>query len=155
MAGIRIILMLAALGFVTGAGKGWALAEPSEEIFLLGATDIPLMPGLTEDEAATVFFDKPAGRIMIARPGGCIDPKEAKRYYGATLPQLGWLPVEGVASLSYLREGERLTLEFATDFVDDFAGGRDVAREPYCAALRFLLSPISGRAAGEQEGERQ
>lgn len=145
MTGIGFIMRFAVFGLAgsafalaSGVGTGLVLAESSQEEFLLGATDIPLMPGLSEDEATTVFFDKPAGRIMIARPGGCIDPAEARLFYGTTLPQLGWLPAEGVSGLIYLREDERLTLEFAVGSADD------------CMALDFILSPVSGRVAGDQ-----
>lgn len=137
MTGIRYILVLAMLGLGLGLGTGPAMsqsAEPAAESFLIGALDIPLMPGLTEDEAATVYFDKPAGRILIASPAGCVDQREARRFYGVTLPQLGWLPAPktgpGAAfKLVYLREGERLTLEFSASNND-------------CAAMRFLLSPV-------------
>lgn len=132
MTGKRIILMLAVLAVAAPSALAESAAESTEETFLLGATDIPLMPGLTGDEAAGVFFDKPAGRIMIARPLGCVDPEEAKRFYAATLPQLGWLPVAGAPGMTYLREGERLTLEFVAGSAGD------------CTTLGFILNPNSG-----------
>lgn len=135
MTGKRIILMLAVLAVAAPSAPAESAGESTEsteETFLLGATDIPLMPGLTGDEAAGVFFDKPAGRIMIARPGGCVDPEEAKRFYAATLPQLGWLPVAGAPGMTYLREGERLTLEFVAGSAGD------------CTTLGFVLNPNSG-----------
>lgn len=110
-------------------------AQPEQESFLFGLSDIPLMPGLAENEAATVFFDKPAGRIMIAHPLGCVDRGEARRFYAATLPQLGWLPADGASSLTYLREGEGLTLVF-----DEGKAG-----EGDCTAISFLLSPRPGQ----------
>ena len=137
MTGMRNILAQTLALAMLGVFSQQVLAEPAEPVpepFLIGTTDIPLMPGLTEDEAATVFFDKPAGRILIASPAGCVDRQEAQRYYGTALPQLGWLPGPqaesgAILELVYLREGERLTLEF-------FASGND------CAAMRFLLSPV-------------
>lgn len=113
---------------LAGAGVGTA-----QESFLLGSSDIPLMPGLVEDEAAAVVFDKPSGRIMIARLGGCVDLKDARHFYDATLPQLGWLPAGNGLSgpvVTYLREDERLAIEFHRDGTD----GK-------CLELRFLLSP--------------
>lgn len=138
MALIRIILMLAAWGspaLTAGAAEG----TPEPESFLLALPDIPLMPGFSEDAAAAVLFDKPGGRILAARLNGCVAAAEARAYYGATLPQLGWLPADrGLSSpaLVYLREGERLTLEFVTS-----GGGPDG-----CLELRFLLSPVPAPA---------
>lgn len=137
MAAKRIMFVAAAL--VAFASPVAAQQEPptlaAQESFLFGLSDIPLMPGLTEDEGATVLFDKPAGRIVIAHPLGCVDPAEARRFYAATLPQLGWLPADGASSLTYLREGEGLTLVF----------DKGTAGEGNCAAVSFLLSPRPDR----------
>ncbi len=100
---------------------------------MLGLSDIPLMPGLVEDEAAALVFDKPAGRIIIAHLGGCVDLVAARKFYDSTLPQLGWAPAEtqpGASLRAYFREGERLAIEFG----EEPGGGN-------CLELRFLLSP--------------
>ncbi len=126
---------------------------PAEESFLTGAPDLPLMPGLTEDQAASFLFDKPAGRILAARvlagsPGACVEAAEVRRFYSTTLPQLGWLPAgDGLhdalstppaeTALIYLREGERLTIEFGPE------GATGAANDGDCLELRFLLSPAS------------
>lgn len=134
MTNMRIILALVlALSGVSGQQVSAEPAESPPESFLLGASDIPLMPGLAEDEATSFLFDKPGGRIIAARLDGCVATADARHFYGATLPQLGWLPADGGlagSALTYLREGEQLTIEFA-DKGD-------------CLELRFLLSPAPG-----------
>lgn len=148
MTGKRITLILAAWALAAfGLAPPQSLAQsapPAEEGFLLGAPDIPLMPGLEEDPAAAFLFDKPAGRILTTRLAGCLKRAEVRQFYTATLPQLGWLPVghepalpspppppQAEQAMVYLREGERLTIEFA-------AGSGD---EGDCLELRFLLNP--------------
>lgn len=162
MTGRRIILKLAAWSLAAmGMVAPPLLAQqsppapepPAEESFLTGAPDLPLMPGLREDQATSFLFDKPVGRIFAARvlagsPGGCVKAAEVRRFYGTTLPQLGWLPAgdgfsDGLATppaetaLIYLREGERLTIEFAPEAATGAANDGD------CLELRFLLSPVS------------
>ncbi len=149
MTGKRIILILAAWALAASSlAAPQSLAQsalPGEESFLVGLSDIPLMPGLTQDEAASFLFDKPAGRILTARLHGCVEAADVRQFYGATLPQLGWLPAPFVSTatattLIYLREGEKLTLEFATE--PDTMSGNDSG----CFELLLLLSPD---AAGE------
>ena len=153
MTGMRIILVLVVLVFALGLAESGALAdndgESGEESFLVGLSDIPLMPGLAQDEAASFLFDKPAGRILTARLHGCVEAADVRQFYGATLPQLGWLPAPLVSTatattLIYLREGEKLTLEFATG--SDPGSGTAPGNDGGCFELLLLLSPD---AAGE------
>lgn len=155
MTGMRIILVLAAWS-LTASGIGAPLlmaqsplAPAAPESFLAGLSDIPLMPGLTQDEAASFLFDKPAGRILTARLHGCVEAADVRHYYGATLPQLGWLPAPLVSTATastviYQREGERLTLEFASR--SDPGSGAASGEDDGCFVLLVLVSPA---AAGE------
>ena len=164
MTSMRIILVLAAWGLTAlanGAPPLMAQSPPAPaaaESFLADLSDIPLMPGLTQDEAASFLFDKPAGRILTARLHGCVEAADVRHYYGATLPQLGWLPAPSVSTatastatastLIYQREGERLTLEFSSrsDPGTDAASGTRSDEDDGCFELLLLLSPA---AAGE------
>lgn len=64
------------------------------------------MPGLTAAPDATTVFDTPAGRIVQAeaRAAGGTEG-EVRRFYGQTLPALGWRAVD---ARSFEREGESL-----------------------------------------------
>ncbi|WP_162906734.1 hypothetical protein [Algihabitans albus] len=90
--------------------------------------DLPVMPGLTESEAAGIAFDKPGGRIVTLYATGEAAPEAILGFYQETLPALGWRAVERQA---WLREGERLTLEANRDA--RVRGGETVAR--------FTLAP--------------
>ena len=157
MRDMRIILVLVFLVFAPGLAESGALAdndgESGEESFLVGLSDIPLMPGLAQDEAASFLFDKPAGRILTARLHGCVEAADVRQYYGATLPQLGWLPAPLVSTatastLIYRLEGDRLTPHFpAWSRPGPRTGsGTGSDEDAGCFEILLLLSPA---AAGE------
>lgn len=79
------------------------------EGYLAGIPDLPLMPGLREVPDSGLIFDKPQGRIVEAYAVGAATPQAVTAFYDETLPQLGWRREQPGA---YLREGERLSLEF-------------------------------------------
>jgi len=86
-----------------------ALSGPAAAAeFLPGVEDMPLMPGLVAAPDATTVFDTPAGRIVQAeaRAAGGTET-EVRRFYGETLPALGWRAVD---ARSFEREGERLLI---------------------------------------------
>lgn len=78
--------------------------------FLSIAEDVPLMPGLAENADAAAVFDKPSGRIANAEAKGAVSASAVRRFYAATLPQLGW---QALGTEQYRRERERLRLSFA------------------------------------------
>ncbi len=123
-AGMRIIVprrILAGallLAILTG---GSALAAGA---YFSGIPDLPVMPGLTEDVASGVVFDKPEGRIVGMVATGGIARARVLDYYRGALPQLGWRPA---GDSRFRRDGEILRLEFSGD-----AGGLTV---------RFRISP--------------
>ena len=94
------------------------------EGFLSSASDLPLMPGLSEVLDAGVIFDKPDGRIVEAYAVGPVASSAVERFYGETLPQLGWQRAGG---LTFEREGERLEIGL---------GGRDGS-----LTVRFHVTP--------------
>ncbi|MBL6927882.1 MAG: hypothetical protein ISR44_01815 [Rhodospirillales bacterium] len=111
-----LVMFLMALG---------ARAEPAA--FLAGFEDLPLMPGLVEDESAGMEFDAPGGRIVEAVASGSVSQAGVLDFYGSTLPQLGW---RDVGQRVFSREGEVLRLEISEN------GG--------VVTVRFAVSPESG-----------
>ena len=77
--------------------------------FFDGIEDLPLMPGLSETARERTTFDTPTGRIVARGAEGAVTRDAVLRFYGETLPQLGWRPVGGDA---FLRNGEKLQIEF-------------------------------------------
>ena len=110
---VFVALLLAA---ATRAGDG----------FVDGFEDLPLAPGLVSVPEAGIGFDKPTGRIVVAYARGAVAKSAVEKFYSTTLPQLGWTVASG--SGSYLREGERLTIEVL---------GADGA-----VTVRYSLAPI-------------
>ncbi len=99
--------------------------------FVDGFDELPLMPGLFSLQGESLTFDKPAGRIVQAEARGAVSPEAVRRFYGETVPQLGWRKTDGVDR--FVRDGEALHLEFAPAPAD--AAGRPQI------TVRFLLSP--------------
>ncbi|MBF0166772.1 MAG: hypothetical protein HQL45_04000 [Alphaproteobacteria bacterium] len=91
-----------------------SLAQPAlaESGFLSGSGDLPLMPGLLEDQKAAVIFDTPEGRIAHFAAQGAALPAEVKRFYEEALPELGWT---STGPNRFKREGEILQLTIKKD----------------------------------------
>lgn len=58
--------------------------------FLSGSEDVPLMEGLAEQVETRIVFDTPGGRIVDVEAAGEVTADQARRYYEASLPALGW-----------------------------------------------------------------
>jgi hypothetical protein len=84
-----------------------ATMASSDERFIAGLEDLPLMAGLHEVREVTIVFDKPDGRIVEATALGAVTVGEVQRFYLTTLPELGWVTA---GDLRFVREGETLVL---------------------------------------------
>ena len=60
----------------------WFAVAGAQSAYLADIDDLPLAPGLVEDTAARVVFDKPAGRIVEAAAGGVTTAAAVGRVYG-------------------------------------------------------------------------
>ncbi|CAA6604155.1 exported hypothetical protein [Rhodospirillaceae bacterium LM-1] len=103
-----------------------ALAEGG---FLSGISDLPLMQGLSEDAQAALVFETPEGRIAQFAAKGQVSQDDIRRFYGETLPELGWTP-KGQGR--FWREKEELRL-----IVKSLPAGGSEAR--------FELTPIKSK----------
>jgi hypothetical protein len=92
--------------------------------FFSGLPDLPVMPGLAEDRAAAVIFDKPEGRIVTLAARGRVSRKAVLQYYARALPQLGW---KKTRPGRFRRDGEVLLLTIS-------GTGKDLA-------VRISLAP--------------
>lgn len=89
------------------ASGGRAHAETTTQ-FVPSIDDLPLMPGLSplRDED-TLFVVPHAGRIAESAAIGAVDVDDVYRYYGRSLPQLGWKVSD---ARTYRRNGEKLKI---------------------------------------------
>ncbi len=76
--------------------------------FVSTIEDLPLMPGLIEEEGGMVF-DSARGRIVEVYATGPVSEAAVREFYDDTLPQLGWRPLGKDA---FRRENEILKVEF-------------------------------------------
>ncbi len=76
--------------------------------FVSTIEDLPLMPGLLEEEGGMVF-DSARGRIVEAYATGPVSEAAVREFYDDTLPQLGWRPL---GAGTFRRENEILKVEF-------------------------------------------
>ena len=103
---IRFLLHLLVMALMLNFGKASAAGG-----FLSVVEDLPLMEGLTEVKGSALIFSTQQGRIVQvsakSSPGDTIGRENVLAFYEHTLPQLGWIPAEG---LNWVREDERLGL---------------------------------------------
>ncbi len=103
--------------------------EPDEEaVFLSVIEDIPLMPGLVEDETRAIVFDAAGGRLAETYVQGSLAAAAVREFYAESLPALGW---RGEGDGRWVREGEALSLE--------------IKEGPNGIDARFSLSPARVR----------
>jgi hypothetical protein len=117
----RLLLPVLVLVLAAGTHAGGA--------FVPGTEDVPLMPGLAAVDGTELVFDKPQGRIVQAQARGRVKPEAVRRFYGETLPGLGWTEA---GPQRWQRESEALAIDIK---------GRDGA-----VTVGFTLTP---RKAGD------
>ena len=100
----------AALALLLAVALKWPQARAEDAPgFLAGTEDVPLMPGLRNDPATLVVFDKPQGRIVEVEAKGKVTRAAVEKFYAESLPPLGW-SADGVRG--WIREGESLRFAF-------------------------------------------
>jgi hypothetical protein len=108
----RLAALLLLAGAILAAGPapqpGVAAQTVAIPAFVAGTEDIPLMPGLRNQESTLVVFDKPQGRIVEIEARGKVTRAAAEKFYAASLPPLGWV-ADGI--LRWRRDGEGLRLD--------------------------------------------
>lgn len=86
-----------------------AIALPARAEFMTYLEDLPLMPGLKERSDDSVVFHSQPARLADVATEGAVTIEQVRRFYLASLPQLGW-SIE--PDDTFYREQEALTLEF-------------------------------------------
>jgi hypothetical protein len=59
--------------------------------YLVGARDLPLATGITEQPDKSAVFDTPLGRTVTAYAAGNAKPQDVLDFYDDALPRLGWV----------------------------------------------------------------
>lgn len=105
---MRKILLTAM--FVLGLSLAISGVAFAETRYLASLPDIPLMPQMQRVTDSDVLFDKAQGRIIeesVEAPH--LTREDVVKFYAATLPELGWVPVSSTQNTSrFLRNGEQL-----------------------------------------------
>ena len=99
------VMLLCGLAAVVPVSHPWAQETAG---FVSTIEDLPLMPGLIEEEGGMVF-DSARGRIVEAFATGPFSEGAVRAFYDETLPQLGWRPL---GQGTFRRENEILMVEF-------------------------------------------
>jgi hypothetical protein len=103
----RLAAALVLAGAVLAAGP-LAAQKGAAPDFVAGTEDVPLMPGLRNQENTLVVFDKPQGRIVEVEARGRVTRAAAEKFYADSLPPLGWV-ADGTHR--WRRDGEGLRLD--------------------------------------------
>lgn len=98
-----------------------AIVAAEAQGFLSAAPEIPLAPGLQENESGMFIFDKPEGRIVSMEAISAEPAAQILDFYAATLPNLGWTMSSAPSSdsgseknmLVFTREREELNIQVA------------------------------------------
>ena len=109
-------------------------ARPGSSQFSSYIDDLPIMPGLAEDDEGYAFDLSQGGRLAEARLGGEADPAVVRGFYAATLTQLGWKPSDAEPYV-YHRGRERLI------FLVEPRRARRGARPPRGLEAVFVITP--------------
>jgi hypothetical protein len=85
------------------------ISSPEPPHFAKVIEDLPLMPGLqlVEDEDV-LFASQGSGRIAETNAIGAVDIDDVYKFYGHSLPHLGWKSVD---ARTYVREHEQLRID--------------------------------------------
>ena len=102
----RFLAITVAVLLIGGMAENAHAQEPAG--FVSTIDDLPLMPGLVEEEGGMVF-DSAQGRIVQSYATGWVSEGAVIAFYAETLPQLGWRP-DGPGV--FRRDREILKVEF-------------------------------------------
>ena len=102
----RFLAITVAVLLIGGMAENAHAQEPAG--FVSTIDDLPLMPGLVEEEGGMVF-DSAQGRIVQSYATGWVSEGAVGAFYAETLPQLGWRP-DGPGV--FRRDREILKVEF-------------------------------------------
>ena len=106
MARLRFLVITVAALLIGGMAENAHGQEAAG--FISTIEDLPLMPGLIEEEGGMVF-DSARGRIVEVFATGWVSEGVVRGFYDETLPQLGGRRLGGGV---FQRENEVLKLEF-------------------------------------------
>ncbi len=117
---MKRIMPIAAICLVAAMLAAPALAQNTQQkstvkntftqtVYSSIASDLPLMPGMQEKPDTLVMFDTPEGRIAEIAMDCPHGEVEVLKYYGETLPALGW---RGENPQVWSRDQELLTIRF-------------------------------------------
>ena len=96
--------------FALIAAMALAVAAPAHAAdFLKAMEDVPLPKGMIE-QGEPMVFESEQGRVVKASAQGNVGATEISSFYTASLPALGWKPVETPNGMTFEREKERLTI---------------------------------------------
>jgi hypothetical protein len=132
----------------------WGAAEKAEAgIVRSGAEaefssyieDLPIMPGLAENDDGYAFDLYQGGRLAEARLAGDADAAVVRGFYAATLSQLGWKASEAEPYV-YHRGRERLI------FMVEPRRAKGRGRAPRGLEAVFVITPESRAAAAGPGG---
>ena len=121
---LNVLLLVSRFALVASSIGVLSTISHSNERFVSGFEDLPLMRGMTEATESNVAFDTVHGRVLVSFAQSSEGEEKILAFYKEALSQLGWKVNRGG---EFLRGEEILTIDF-------FPGGDYLA-------IRFSLEP--------------
>ena len=148
-----LVLGAAAVGIGVLAIALWSAADRAEAAvkahgraeFSSYIEDLPIMPGLAENDDGYAFDLFQGGRLAEARLAGDAEAAVVRGFYAATLSQLGWKASE-TEPYVYHRGQERLI------FLVEARRARGRGRAPRGLEAVFVITPESRVASAAPTG---
>lgn len=134
---VGVGLLAAALWSAADKAQAATTAPGKGTVFSNYIDDLPVMPGLAEDDQGYAFDLYQGGRLAEARLGGQAEAAVVRGFYAATLTQLGWRASE-TEPYVYRRGRERLI------FLVEPRRARKGARPVRGLEAVFVITPDAG-----------
>ena len=123
MISLKVLLTVSRFALVVSSIGVLSTISHSDERFISGFEDLPLMRGMIETTASNVAFDTVHGRVLVSFAQSSESEEKILAFYKESLSQLGWkisrdgefLRGEEILRIDFLPDGNYLAIRFSLE----------------------------------------
>ena len=120
---LNVLLLVSRFALVASSIGVLSTISHSNERFVSGFEDLPLMRGMTEATESNVAFDTVYGRVLVSFAQSSEGEEKIIAFYKEALSQLGWkfnrdgefLRGEEILTIDFLPDGDYLAIRFSLE----------------------------------------